>query len=74
MADAQGRRLMGVVTEIRDDAVSMDFNHPMAGVNLFFTGGIVEVREATDEEINMYYGGGDGCSTCGSHSSCDGHC
>lgn len=74
MADAQGRRLMGVVTEIRDDAVSMDFNHPMAGVNLFFTGDIVEVREATPEEINMYYGGGDGCSTCGSHSSCDGHC
>jgi len=74
MSDAQGRRLMGVVTEIKDDAVAMDFNHPMAGVDLHFTGGIIDVREASDEEKNMYYGGGDGCTTCGSHSSCDGHC
>lgn len=73
MADAQGRRLMGVVVEIKENAVAMDFNHPMAGVDLHFKGGILEVREATTDEINMYYGGG-GCNTCGSHSSCDGHC
>ena len=75
MADAQGRRLMGVVTEIKDEAVAMDFNHPMAGLHLHFTGNILEVRDASEEEMNMYYGGGDGsCSTCGSSSSCDGHC
>lgn len=73
MADSQGRRLMGVVTEIKDETVAMDFNHPMAGVNLHFTGNILEVREATEDEINMYQGD-DGCSSCGSHSSCDGHC
>lgn len=73
MADNQGRRLMGVVTEIKDSAVGMDFNHPMAGVPLFFSGSILEVREATEDEINMYHGSG-GCNTCGSHSSCDGHC
>ena len=74
MADSQGRRLMGLVTEIKDSAVAMDFNHPMAGVSLYFTGNILEVRQATEEEIQSYYGGNDGCSTCGSHSSCDGHC
>lgn len=73
MADAQGRRLLGIVTEIKETAVAMDFNHPMAGVNLFFSGDIVEVRQATEDELNMQYGGG-GCNTCGSHSSCDGHC
>jgi len=74
MADQQGRRLMGVITEIRDDMVSMDFNHPMAGVSLYFAGGITDVRQSTDEEINMYLGGENECGTCGSHSSCDGHC
>lgn len=73
MADSQGRRLMGVVTEIKDESVSMDFNHPMAGVDLFFRGKVVDVREATKEEIDMYYGGSS-CSTCGSGGSCDGHC
>ena len=73
MADSQGRRLMGIVVEIKDEAVAMDFNHPMAGVDLHFEGKIVEVRDATADEINMYYGGGS-CSTCGSGNSCDGHC
>lgn len=73
MADAQGRRLMGIVIEIKDEAVAMDFNHPMAGVDLHFTGDIREVRDASADEINMYYGGGS-CSTCGSSDSCDGHC
>jgi len=73
MSDSQGRRLMGIVTEIKDEAVAMDFNHPMAGTDLFFIGKIMEVREATKEEIDMFYGGGS-CSTCGSENSCDGHC
>ena len=73
MADAQGRRLMGIVIEIKEEAVSMDFNHPMAGIDLHFTGEIKDVRDATADEINMYYGGGS-CSTCGGEDSCDGHC
>lgn len=73
MADAQGRRLMGVVIDIKDEAVAMDFNHPMAGADLYFTGEIKDVRDATADEIEMYYGGGS-CSTCGSTNSCDGHC
>lgn len=73
MADAQGRRLMGVVTEIKDNDIAMDFNHPMAGVPLYFSGDILEVREATEDELNMF-NGDSSCNTCGSHSSCDGHC
>lgn len=73
MSDSEGRRLMGLVTEIKDEAIAMDFNHPMAGTDLFFTGNIIEVRDSTKEEIDMFYGGGS-CSTCGSGDSCDGHC
>lgn len=75
MADSQGRRLLGTVTEVGSDSVRMDFNHPMAGVGLHFTGKILNVREPSEEEKNIYSGGaGDGCSTCGSHESCSGHC
>ena len=51
MADANGNRLTGVVQDITEDGVVMDFNHPMAGQNLYFTGKIESVREATPEEL-----------------------
>ncbi len=73
MADSQGRRLLGTVTEIGDESVRMDFNHPMAGVGLYFTGRILNVREPSQEEINIFTGNG-GCSTCGSQESCSGTC
>lgn len=39
------------VTQIADDAVTIDANHPLAGQNLHFDVTIVEVREATETEI-----------------------
>lgn len=50
-ADNQGNRLVGVVKAVGDDSVTMDFNHPMAGKALEFSGTIVEVREATPEDM-----------------------
>jgi len=72
MADSQGRRLLGVVISHTDSTVKMDFNHPMAGTNLHFTGSILHIREATDEELHMH--GNHGCSSCGSHNDCSGNC
>jgi len=51
MQNNEGQTLMGKVLEISDDKVKMDFNHPLAGINLFFKGEIVDVREATEEEL-----------------------
>lgn len=51
MQNDQGHPLNGLVTEIKTDKVVMDFNHPLAGVNLYFTGEIIDVREATTEEL-----------------------
>ena len=51
MSDSNGNRLDGVVVEIKGDKVVMDFNHPLAGDNLFFSGTVVDVREATPEEL-----------------------
>ncbi len=41
-----------VVTEVNGDEVTIDGNHPLAGKTLSFDGTVVEVREATEEEIS----------------------
>ncbi len=51
MKDQEGNPLQGLVQEITDEHVRMDFNHPMAGKDLFFSGEVIEVREATTEEL-----------------------
>lgn len=51
MEDENGYPLTGKIMEIAADSVLVDFNHPLAGMNLFFEGKILEVREATDEEM-----------------------
>ena len=52
MEDGNGNPLQGKVLELGDHFVKMDFNHPMAGQNLFFTGTVVGVREATHDELS----------------------
>ncbi len=74
MVDTEGNPLNGIINEIKDEFVVMDFNHPMAGMDLYFSGKIIEVREATTEEIS---GHSHSCSSCGSsdeHSECSGSC
>lgn len=45
-----GHQLVTVV-DIADETVTIDANHPLAGVGLNFDVDVREVREATDEEI-----------------------
>ncbi|MDY4042845.1 MAG: peptidylprolyl isomerase [Marinifilaceae bacterium] len=81
MQDSLGRHLNGKITDVKEDAVVMDFNHPMAGNDLFFTGKVIAVRDATDEELASLHshkcGGCHGCGSeggCGDHSCGDGCC
>ena len=72
MMDRSGNRLTGVVVEINEDSVKMDFNHPLAGNDLFFKGTVTEIREASEEELMN--GLDHGCG-CGDGCSCeDGQC
>src|SRR6056297_3427433 len=50
MQDQEGNKLDGIVLEVGDEQVKMDFNHPLAGDDLYFKGEVIDVREATDEE------------------------
>ena len=60
MQTSDGRPIAGIVREIGDKHVKMDFNHDMAGKHLHFSGEILDVRESTDEDF-----GAGGCSGCG---------
>ena len=80
MADAQGNRMLGIVKEVGETTVKMDFNHPMAGKTLNFEVEVISVREVSPEDLQ----GGCSCGHCGGeceegcdhdHEGCDcGHC
>ncbi len=71
MADSAGNQLMGKVVGVKDEAITMDFNHPMAGKTLNFEGTIVTVRDATEQDNARFFGGGGGCGcNCGGDSGC----
>lgn len=46
-----GSAVVVTVIEVKDDAVVIDANHALAGVDLNFEVKIVDVREATEEEV-----------------------
>jgi len=45
-ADANGAELPGVIKEVHDNLVIVDFNHPLAGKSLTFDVEILEVEDA----------------------------
>lgn len=49
--DHDGNEYQAVIIEIKNDIVTLDFNHPLAGENLYFEGSVVDVRDATAKEI-----------------------
>lgn len=49
--EESGEEQFVMVTEVNDENVTIDGNHPLAGVNLVFDVSVVEIRDATDEEI-----------------------
>ena len=51
MSDNQGNTMNGTVVGFDDTMVTMEFNHPLSGHLLHFSGEIMEVRDASAEEI-----------------------
>jgi FKBP-type peptidyl-prolyl cis-trans isomerase SlyD len=64
MINSDGERMNGSVYEVKEKAVVMDFNHPLAGETLHFSGEVLDVHEPTEDEIvamNKAMAGGCGC-------------
>ncbi len=51
MRDQEGNPLNGKVVEVGEETVKMDFNHPLAGMDLHFKGEVLKTRDATEEEV-----------------------
>ena len=89
MRDRSGNVLDGYVKAADETTVTIDFNHPLAGTDIVFKGTIIDVREATYDELNPPShsscgcgSGGGSCSTeekgddheCGCESNGSGSC
>jgi FKBP-type peptidyl-prolyl cis-trans isomerase SlyD len=70
MMDAQGRRLMGSVLEVKPEVVVLDFNHPLAGETLHFDGEVIDIHDTTPQELAAIQNGGG----CGCDHECDDNC
>lgn len=46
-----GEMIVVTVADVKDDVIVVDGNHPLAGMELNFDVKIVEVRDATEEEM-----------------------
>lgn len=60
MRNDDGHVIEGKIIKIEDDGVVMDFNHPLAGKELHFSGDILDVRDASDEEVSHGHVHGEG--------------
>lgn len=49
--NADGEVLSATIAEVNSDTVKLDFNHPLAGKELSFDVTIVDLRQATEEEL-----------------------
>lgn len=72
------KRVLARVMKVEDDGVTVDANHPLAGLTLQFVGVVLENRYATAEEIqqllNQMSHECSGCGDCDSGSGCNGGC
>jgi len=76
-----GETVQVVVKEVKEDEVTIDYNHPMAGKTLMFSVTVLATRAATEEEIQVGVVGGmaaagGGCcggGSCGTDSADQGH-
>jgi len=80
MRNEAGNAMNGIIKEIDDESgdVIIDFNHPLAGQTLYFTGKIESLRAATEDEVAHGLakggcGGNCGCSDSGGGCN-DGDC
>ena len=65
MMTANGQRVEGLVIEITDTHVTLDFNHQLAGESVRYQGEVLVVRDATDAELHPHQGCGSCSGNCG---------
>ena len=61
--DADENPVIATILEIKEEEVVIDENHPLAGMTLTFKGKVLDIREATEEEMSHghIHAAGGGC-------------
>lgn len=72
MNTVDGQIVNAMVVEIKEDKVTIDLNHPLAGEDLHFVGKILDVRQADEKELEAIRHP----HHCGHHckGNCNGDC
>ena len=65
MNTVDGQVVKAQVAEINEETVTIDLNHPYAGDDLHFKGKILDIREATEAELDAIRHPKRGCGGCG---------
>lgn len=50
--DQQGHMMIITVASVDGDQITIDGNHPLAGVTLYYDIEVIDIRDATEEEIS----------------------
>ena len=61
-AQTEGGPMPVIITTVEEDTITVDGNHPLAGMNLHFEGSVADVREATEDELSHGHVPGPGCN------------
>jgi len=69
--DENGEELTAYIEEVDADKITLNFNHPLAGKELEFRVKIIEIREATSEELEHGHIHGDHECCNGDDENCD---
>lgn len=56
----EGNQMPFIIAEVHENNIKIDFNHPLAGKNLEFDVELVDIRDATAEELAHGHAHGDG--------------
>jgi len=70
LMDTEGNRMLAEILAVGEATVRVDLNHPLAGERLHFKGKVLEVRDATMQELASIIGGG--CGSSADDSACGG--
>ncbi len=62
LTQQQGHEVPVIIKKVEENEVSIDFNHPMAGQKIDMEVELVELRDATEEEMENGHVHGPGCS------------
>lgn len=68
LVNSEGNRINASIVSVGEDIVTVDINHPLAGEDLHFIGKVIEMREATEEELKAVFSSGCGCGSGGCDS------